>query len=440
MCGANDHSGCAALGRVGVSPPPNRVAAVIRPSTSAATRMATASFLPASLNWLGEGTLELAPFLAPDTHRARVGNGDCGEQGFRVRILRIRVDILGFALLHELAAVHDRDPVAHRPDHREVVRDEEIGEVELPLEVLQEVEDLRLDRDVESRHGLVADDQPGIEGECTRDADALALAAGELVRVAVDEVGVEADDFEQPLRAPPPRAAVADAVDDERFADDVPDCHPRIQRGIGILEDDLRLPAHRPQLASRDRRQLPPEEAHRPGGRLQELEDAVSRRRLARAGLADQAERLAGVDVERDVVDGLDVVDRPVDEHALLHREVLLQVPNAEEGLVAVTRPRCAFEEVCHLAPTGWPMRSDAGWAERTQCPGRISRSSGGTIAQSSWPAYGQRGAKRQAGGGAIRSGGRPGIEVRRPCRTSSPSSCGSAASRASVYGCSGES
>ena len=78
--------------------------------------------------------------------------------------------------------------------------------------------------------------------------------------------------------------------------------------------------------------------------------------------------------------------------------------------------------------------------AMRTQCPGRISRSSGATTLQSSVPAYGQRGAKRQASGGASRSGGRPGIEVRRPCRIPSPSICGSAASSASVYGCSGES
>ena len=52
--------------------------------------------------------------------------------------------------------------------------------------------------------------------------------------------------------------------------------------------------------------------------------------------------------------------------------------------------------------------------------------------------AYGQRGAKRQASGGSIRSGGRPGIAVSRPSRMPSPSSCGSAPSSASVYGCSG--
>jgi hypothetical protein len=38
-------------------------------------------------------------------------------------------------------------------DHGEVVRDEEVGEVELLLEVLQQVDDLRLDGDVEGGEG-----------------------------------------------------------------------------------------------------------------------------------------------------------------------------------------------------------------------------------------------------------------------------------------------
>ncbi len=60
------------------------------------------------------------------------------------------------------------------------------GEAELVLQVLEQVEDLRLDRDVERRDRLVADDQLRLERERAGDADPLALAARELVRVAVD--------------------------------------------------------------------------------------------------------------------------------------------------------------------------------------------------------------------------------------------------------------
>jgi hypothetical protein len=91
------------------------------------------------------------------------------------------------------------DPLTDVAHHREVVGDEEVGEVELGLEVLEQVDDLGLDRDVEGGDRLVADDQLGVEGEGAGDADALPLAAAELVRVAVVEVGVQADHPEQLL-------------------------------------------------------------------------------------------------------------------------------------------------------------------------------------------------------------------------------------------------
>ena len=54
-------------------------------------------------------------------------------------------------------------------------------------------------------------------------------------------------------------------------------------------------------------------------------------RRLAAARLADQPERLAALDLEGDVVDGLDLGDGPL-QHAAAHREVLHQVAHLDEG------------------------------------------------------------------------------------------------------------
>jgi serine kinase of HPr protein (carbohydrate metabolism regulator) len=58
-----------------------------------------------------------------------------------------------------LAEVHDGDAVGDVPHHRQVVGHEDVGEPELVLDVLQQVDDLRLDRDVERGHRLVADDE-----------------------------------------------------------------------------------------------------------------------------------------------------------------------------------------------------------------------------------------------------------------------------------------
>ena len=60
---------------------------------------------------------------------------------------------------------------------REVVGDEEVGEAELRLQVLEQVDDLALDRHVEGGDGLVADKNLRLHGERAGDADALALTA-----------------------------------------------------------------------------------------------------------------------------------------------------------------------------------------------------------------------------------------------------------------------
>ena len=65
---------------------------------------------------------------------------------------------------------------------RQVVRDEHVREAELVLQVLEQVDDAGLDRHVERGHRLVEHDAARVERERAGDADALALAAGELVR------------------------------------------------------------------------------------------------------------------------------------------------------------------------------------------------------------------------------------------------------------------
>ena len=117
--------------------------------------------------------------------------------------------------LDDPAQVHHRDPVADVADDREVVGDEQVGQAEPVLEPLEQVDDLGLDRHVEGADRLVGHDEVGLQGERPGDADPLALAAGELVRVAVGVVGVEADRRQQladPLAALVLRAHAVDVA------------------------------------------------------------------------------------------------------------------------------------------------------------------------------------------------------------------------------------
>ena len=113
------------------------------------------------------------------------------------------VDLVAGADLDDLAEVHHGDTVGDVAHHRQVVGDEQVGQPELVLQLLEEVDDAGLDADVERRHRLVEDDELRLDRQRPGDADALALAAGELVRVAVGVLGRQADELQQLLNARP---------------------------------------------------------------------------------------------------------------------------------------------------------------------------------------------------------------------------------------------
>jgi hypothetical protein len=71
--------------------------------------------------------------------------------------------LVALAHLDHLPHVHDGDTVADPLDHAQVVCHEQVGQLELILEIEQEVQDLCLDRDVEGRDRLVGDDESRTE-------------------------------------------------------------------------------------------------------------------------------------------------------------------------------------------------------------------------------------------------------------------------------------
>ena len=101
-------------------------------------------------------------------------------------MLRLGEDVLGGAFLDDLAGLHDVDALGHLAHDAEVVGDEQHGHAHLALQLLQELEDLRLDGDVEGRRRLVGDQQVRLVGECHGDHDALTLSARQLMRKRVE--------------------------------------------------------------------------------------------------------------------------------------------------------------------------------------------------------------------------------------------------------------
>ena len=60
----------------------------------------------------------------------------------------MRKHLLRRAHFDDLADVHHRHAVADMPNHAEVVCDEQIGQIEIFLQLAEEVEDLRLNRHI----------------------------------------------------------------------------------------------------------------------------------------------------------------------------------------------------------------------------------------------------------------------------------------------------
>ena len=99
-------------------------------------------------------------------------------------MLRPRDDLRGAAPLDQHPLLHHRDAIGEAPHKVQIVRDEEQRHAGLGTQVFQQLEYLQPDRHVERRGGLVCNQQLRIAGERHGDHRALALAAGELVRIA----------------------------------------------------------------------------------------------------------------------------------------------------------------------------------------------------------------------------------------------------------------
>jgi hypothetical protein len=99
---------------------------------------------------------------SPFRFSKRVHRGHGGKKRLGVGMSRSAADLLHHSQLNDLPKIHHGDAVTHVPDHPQVMRDEEIGQVEFMLQTLQEIEDLRPDGDVQRRNGFIGDDEPGV--------------------------------------------------------------------------------------------------------------------------------------------------------------------------------------------------------------------------------------------------------------------------------------
>ena len=204
---------------------------------------------------------------------------------------------------------------------------------------MQKLDDRRLNRHVQRGRNLVAHEQLRLGHERAGDCHPLPLAAGQLVGIAVQILGVERGVLE---RGDDPAIAFSPGHIEQlaqRLRDQAAHGLARVERGVWILEHVLKRADHvtRP-LATVVRERLPVE-LDRPGPAAVEPDDAAGQRRLARSRLPDHGQTALRTYLHRHVVENglvhvrrvqtLDTEQRTV---GLDERKVLAQRELAECG------------------------------------------------------------------------------------------------------------
>ena len=139
---------------------------------------------PARLVDVRGGRHLAAQDLAAADLQARMGNRNGFEKQACVGMARAPQNLAGGTDLDDGTEVHDGHAMAQVSHRADVVRDEQVGQAALRLEIRHEVQDLSPHRDVERRDRLVRDDDLRRHGERAGDGDALPLAPRKLMREA----------------------------------------------------------------------------------------------------------------------------------------------------------------------------------------------------------------------------------------------------------------
>ena len=192
--------------------------------------------------------------------------------------------------------------------------------LQLLLQVQHQLIEGRRAHRVEPGSGLIEKQQRRIERQGAGDRDAFHHAAGELRGVLVRRIGRQADQADLEQRELIEHARLELQVLDHGQLHVLQHRQPREQRPL--LEGDAVAGLDRAQLRRAHAGDVGAVDAHHPGLRALQPEDAPQQHRLARARAADDAEHLVPLDLHVEPVVnhlGAEAVDQPVHFEQRIH-------------------------------------------------------------------------------------------------------------------------
>ena len=149
-------------------------------------------------------------------------------------------DILQRAAFHDLAVVHDHDFLRQVGDHAQVMGDDNNRHIEFLLQILQQLQDLCLDRNVQGGRWLVRDQQRRPADQGHSDHGPLPQAPGKLERVRLQgfcRIG-KSDELQHLLREFLSFFAIDLPVQMQGLQNLVPDGVHGRERGHRLLKND----------------------------------------------------------------------------------------------------------------------------------------------------------------------------------------------------------
>ena len=140
---------------------------------------------------------------------------------------------------YHLPSIHDADAIGDLREQAEIMRHIEHRHAKAGAQVHQKIDDLFLSGDVEAGRRFVQHNEARLASKRHGDADALLLAAGELVRIAPEEgLRIRQPDESEELTSP---AACAQPMRGQNLVDLGADAHAGVECRCRVLRNEAHL-------------------------------------------------------------------------------------------------------------------------------------------------------------------------------------------------------
>ena len=179
------------------------------------------------------------------------------QQRLRIRMQRIAVNHLGRGVLDNAAQIHHGQVIADVFDHGQIVGDEQVCQMQFVLKVLQEIDDLRLNGNIQGTDRFVTHNEFRRQGQSSGNTDPLPLTTGKFVRITTGSRGGQAHTIQKRSHTVTTLLSTRNTMHRKRLADNIAHGHSRIQRPHRVLKDHLHAAAQLPK------RVRPTEKIHR---------------------------------------------------------------------------------------------------------------------------------------------------------------------------------